>query len=82
MISTVVNVKLRELLEARGITIYKLAQDTGISYNNLHRIATKKAKVMSFDVLEKICIALDCKPNDLFEIETYAGEVSKAGPAE
>lgn len=69
MISNVVNVKLKELLESRHMTIYKLSKDTGVSYNNLHRIATKKAKVMSFDVLEKICIALDCKPNDLFEIE-------------
>jgi putative transcriptional regulator len=70
MISSVVNVKLKELLDKREMTIYKLAQETGISYNNLHRIATKKAKVMSFDVLEKICIALDCKPNDLFEIKS------------
>ncbi len=69
MISNVVNVRLKELLESRDMTIYKLAKDTGVSYNNLHRIATKKAKVMSFEVLEKICIALDCKPNDLFEIE-------------
>ncbi len=51
------------------MTVYKLAKETGVSYNNLHRIATKKAKVMSFEVLEKICIALDCKPNDLFQIE-------------
>lgn len=69
MISGVVNVKLKELLESRQMTIYKLAQQTGVSYNNLHRIATKKAKVMSFDVLEKLCLALDCKPNDLFEIQ-------------
>ena len=70
MISNVVDVKLKELLNARGITLYKLDKDTGVSYNNLHRIATKRAKVMSFDVLEKLCLALDCKPNDLLEIES------------
>ena len=73
MISNVIDVKLKELLENRKMTIYKLAQETGVSYNNLHRIATKKAKVMSFDVLEKICIALECKPNDLFEIDSQPG---------
>jgi putative transcriptional regulator len=68
MIPNVINVKLKELLDEREMTLYKLAKETGISYNNLHRIVTKKAKVMSFDVLEKICVALDCEPNDLFEI--------------
>lgn len=69
MISNVINVKLREMLDQRDMSLYRLAKDTGISYNNLRRISTKKAKVISFDVLEKICVALGCEPGDLLALE-------------
>lgn len=68
-IRDVINVRLKELLEKREISLYKLAKDTGVSYNNLHRIATNRAKVISFEMLEKLCMALDCTPNDLLELE-------------
>jgi len=63
-----ITVRLKELLEERKMTLYRLAKDTGISYNNLHRIASNRSKVISFEVLEKICLALDCGPGDLLEI--------------
>lgn len=68
-----ISVKLSDLLKAKdggkGRTIYWLAKQTGISYNNLHRIAAGKAKVMSFDVINTLCETLDCGPSDLFEFQ-------------
>jgi len=71
----VITVKLNDLLKTQddgsGWSLYRLQKETGISYNNLHRIASGKAKVMSFDVLEKLCDSLGCTPNDLLSIENY-----------
>lgn len=69
MISSVIKVKLKELLEERKKTLYSLAQETGITYPTLHRINKGKVESMSLDVLEKICLNLDCTPNDLLVIE-------------
>jgi putative transcriptional regulator len=68
MISDVVRIKLDELLEAKGKTLYRVAKDTGIGYNNLLRIKNNEVKGITFDVMEKLCASLECEPNDLFEI--------------
>ncbi len=67
MISTVVKVKLKELLKDRNKSLYAVAKETGISYNTLHKINKNDVQSMSFDVLEKICLNLNCTPNDLLE---------------
>jgi len=67
MISSVVKVKLKELLKDRNKSLYAVAKETGISYNTLHKINKNDVQSMSFDVLEKICLNLDCTPNDLLE---------------
>jgi putative transcriptional regulator len=65
----VIKIKLKDLLKERGKTLYSIAKETGISYNTLHKIGKNDVQSMSFDVLEKICKSLNCKPNDLLEIE-------------
>ena len=69
MISNVVKVKLKELLKEREKSLYSLARETGISYNTLHKINKNNVQSMSFDVLEKICLNLDCQASDLLVIE-------------
>jgi putative transcriptional regulator len=70
MISNVIRIKLDELLEARGKSLYAVAKETGVAYNALSKIKKNDVRSISFDVMEKLCISLDCKPNDLFEIES------------
>lgn len=62
-------VVLKELLEKKYMHIRQLSFITGISYNNLHKFCNNKTKQASFDNLEKICKALNCNLNDIFEIE-------------
>lgn len=69
MISNVVKLKLKELLEKKGKSIYQLQQETGVSYPTLHKIANGKPESISFKVLEKICDNLQCTPNDLLVLE-------------
>jgi putative transcriptional regulator len=69
MISDVIKIKLDEMLDKRGITLYRLAKDTGISYENLRKMKNGQATRIYLDTIEKLCVRLDCQPNDLFEIE-------------
>lgn len=39
---------------------------TGINRKTLYNIYKGNIKSISFDVLDKLCYALDCTPNDLF----------------
>lgn len=69
MISSVIKVKLKELLEKKKKSIYQLQQETGVSYPTLHKIANGKPESISFKVLEKICDNLECELTDLLAIE-------------
>jgi putative transcriptional regulator len=69
MISDVMKIKLDELLKGKGKSLYALAKETGISYNALWKISNGKVQGITFDVLEKICLNLDCEASDLLVIE-------------
>jgi putative transcriptional regulator len=58
--------KLAEVLEDKELSLYWLAQETGIAYTTLHRLGRAKANSVDFRVLDEICGALDCQPGDLF----------------
>jgi len=68
MISGVVRIKLSELLEKRGKSLYAVSKETGVAYNALSKIKNNKVSGITFDVMEKLCLNLDCSPNDLFQI--------------
>jgi putative transcriptional regulator len=59
--------KLKEVLKDRGWTRYKLQQKSGITYPTLNALYYGRNQGYSADVLNKLCIALDCKPGDLLE---------------
>jgi putative transcriptional regulator len=69
MISSVITVKLKKLLEARGKSIFQLHKETDITYPTLHKIASGKGEGISFKVLEKLCENLGCFPSDLLFYE-------------
>jgi putative transcriptional regulator len=69
MISSVITVKLKKLLEERGKSIFQLHKETDITYPTLHKIASGKGEGISFKVLEKLCENLGCFPSDLLLFE-------------
>jgi putative transcriptional regulator len=69
MLSNVIKVQLKELLKARNKSLYALAKETGITYQQLHKINKSEVSAMSFDILEKLCENLNCTPNDLLAIK-------------
>jgi putative transcriptional regulator len=69
MISSVITVKLKDLLEKQGKSIFQLHKETNITYPTLHKIASGKGEGISFKVLEKLCENLGCFPSDLLLFE-------------
>lgn len=62
-------IKIENLLEKKNKSMYWLAEKTGISYTTIYRLSKNRTELIRFDTLEKICIALDCTPNDILEVE-------------
>jgi putative transcriptional regulator len=69
MISSVITVKLKDLLEKQGKSIFQLHKETNITYPTLHKMASGKGEGISFKVLEKLCEKLGCFPSDLLLYE-------------
>lgn len=61
--------RVNEILEYKGKTPYWLSKQTGISPNNIGKICNGETNTIRFDTLEKICEALDCSIEELFESE-------------
>ncbi len=51
------------------MSLTELSEKVGISMTNLSLLKTGKVKGIRFNTLEAICIALDCKPADILDIE-------------
>jgi len=45
----------------------ELARRAGVAENTVRSLYYEQAKGVTFEVMEKICAALDCQPGDLFE---------------
>lgn len=61
--------KLKQLLESKEKSLYWLAEVTGVTYPSLHKIINNKTSSIKLDILEKICVALECDISDLLEIK-------------
>jgi putative transcriptional regulator len=60
-------VKLNELLKQKRISVYRLAGHTKIDYQGLLKLAAGKKSSITFNVLDRLCKALDCQPSDIIE---------------
>ncbi len=60
---------LNEILQSKNKSLYWLSNETNIRYATLHKIVKGQTVSIKFDNLEKICIALNCTPNDILKIE-------------
>lgn len=53
-----------------GRSLYWLAKTAGLPYWTVHKIANNKTNGISFNVLEKLCNALECEPCELIVRES------------
>lgn len=55
------------MLALRKMKSKELAQEIGISEQNLSLLRQGRVKGVRFETLDKICKALDCKPGDILD---------------
>ena len=60
-------VRLRDLLEQRGMTQVELQMQTGLSYSTINELHHGKTRRVEFSTLDLLCSALGCKVGDLIE---------------
>ena len=76
---TVIEVQVDKLLKRYGRTFYWLAKETGISHTTLWRLKKGKALGINFDILEKICHALKCKPGEVHSLSNQKSDKNLRG---
>lgn len=62
-------VTLDVMLARRKMKARDLAEEIGMSETNLSLLRSGKVKGVRFATIEKLCLALDCRPGDLIDIE-------------
>jgi putative transcriptional regulator len=60
-----ITVRITELLEQRGKSLYWLAKQTGIRYSTVHDLSRGEWKAIKRTVIEALCEALECDPGEL-----------------
>ena len=63
-----IELRLRELRQAKGLSQVQLAELTGIDQGAISRIETGQTQAMDFDVMARLCDALGCDPGELLQI--------------
>lgn len=62
-------INIDNVLKQQNKTRYWLAKQTNMTYQSVMKLCNNKTTSIQFDIIEKICIALNCTPNDIFIIE-------------
>lgn len=66
---TEIIVRLDVMLARRKMKAKDLAEQIGITEANLSLLRTGKVKGVRFETLAKLCVALECTPGDILELE-------------
>lgn len=69
-------IKIDEILKEHNKTRYWLAKTVNVRYHNIAKICDAERTGITFEMIDKICTALKCTPNDIFETEVV-DEVAK-----
>lgn len=62
-------INIDEILKQQNKTRYWLSKKINFTYPNLMRLCNNQTESIRFEVLENICKALNCTPNDILIIE-------------
>lgn len=53
----------------KRMSLNELSEKVGVTTVNLSILKNQKAKGVRFETLAKICVALDCTPGDILELQ-------------
>lgn len=64
-----IRIKLDQVLTKRNMTRYELSKRAKIQYQIVDNYYKNKVKRYDSDILDRICIALDCSVADIIEFQ-------------
>lgn len=67
-----IRVRLRELLEKRGMAQTELQLRSGLGYSTINALYHEKTERIEFGTLEKLCEVLECEVGDVLVREDRA----------
>ena len=67
-------VNLDVMLAKRKMRLNTVAEQVGITPQNLSVLKSGRAKAIRFSTLEKLCEILDCQPGDLLAFEAEGSQ--------
>lgn len=59
--------KIKEFIEAKGVTVYQFRQMTGIANKTAYDLVNKPEQYPSREVMDKICSTFQIQPSELLE---------------
>ncbi len=73
--------KIKEYMDARGISRYSVSEKSGIRYPIVDRYYKNQVARYDTDILDRICHVLDCTPSDLigYKKQNSPARKSRAG---
>lgn len=64
-----ITIKLKELIEIKGISQHELSRMSGIRQASINDMCQNKTKRMPLDNIAKICDSLNCEISDILAIK-------------
>lgn len=65
------------LFAQKGLRVADAERDTDISRTTLYRMYNNESSRVDLDILEKLCLYLDCEPKDIFIFEKPTDDSKK-----
>lgn len=65
--------RIKQLYEAQGITLNKLATDSGITQSTLNNIVCGTSKNPTIGTIKKVCDGLGISIVEFFDAEVFSG---------
>ena len=62
-------INIKDKLKEKNMSRYELAKRINVSYPTISSIYNGESTSIKFEILEAICIELDCTPNDIIIVE-------------
>lgn len=64
-----IKMNVQELLDKKHKTRYWLVKQMQTTYKTVNKICDNTLTGLQLETIEKLCVILECNPNDLFVIE-------------
>lgn len=60
-------INIDNILQSKNKTRYWLSNQTGITYHAIKKLCDNDTSSIRFDMIEKLCEALECEPGDILK---------------